>query len=62
MQRTYSITNLPNELKMKIGSYFRIKAHLGFNAKKKNTEVTFLSAIYYSGAVDRDIYSIISVL
>lgn len=62
MQRTYSVTNLFNELKMKIGSYFRTKAHLGFNAKKKSTEVTFLSAISYRDAVDRGIYSIISVL
>lgn len=63
MQKTYSITNLLNELKMKIGSYFRTKARLGFNAKKKNAEVTFLSAIFfYSGAVDRGIHSIISVL
>lgn len=62
MQRTYSVTILLNELKMKIVSSFRTKAHLGFNAKRKNTEVTFLSAISYSGAVDRGIYSIIVVL
>lgn len=62
MQRTYSVTNLLNELKMKIVPSFRAKAHLGFNAKSKNTEVTFLSAIFYSGTVDRGIYSIISVL
>lgn len=47
MQKTYSITNLLNELKMKIGSYFRTKACLGFNAKKENAEVTFLSANFF---------------
>lgn len=61
MQRTYNVTNLLNELKMKIGSYFGTKARLGFNAKKKNTEVTFLSAMSDGGAVDRGIYSFISV-
>lgn len=54
MQITYSVTNLLNELKMKIGSYFRTS--FGFDAKKKNTEVTFLAAISFSGAADSGIY------
>lgn len=59
MQSTYSVPNLLNELKMKIGSYFRNEACRGFNAKKKNTEVTFTSSISYCGAVDKCIYSIL---
>lgn len=55
MQSTYSIPNLLNELRMKIGSYFRNKACLGFNAKMKNAEVTFMSAISDCGAVDKHI-------
>lgn len=63
MQKTYSITNLPNELKMKIGSYFRTKARLGSMPKRKTQKSPFcLQFFFYSGAVDRGIHSIISVL
>lgn len=48
MQKTYGITNLPNELKMKIGSYFRTKARLGSMPKRKTQKSPFCLQFFFT--------------